>query len=167
MHALHVASAPRITNHFGRERTFTFFLQWIRGNKFSVANYLRMRVIILDCLRSLLLRATVPTIRQQTIAATPTIFLRNFVRSNSQDGTVTWGTKKQHRKVKLNFPLEMTDPKIENELAPLRASVKEQVRHPYGFSKEHVHLEFITVFCTPEFKVKIYPTFNEKFHFLL
>ncbi|XP_063988643.1 glycine--tRNA ligase [Diachasmimorpha longicaudata] len=37
-----------------------------------------------------------------------------------------WGSKKQHRAVKLNFPLDMSDPKIEEALAPLRASVKEQ-----------------------------------------
>nr|CAD7427239.1 unnamed protein product [Timema monikensis] len=39
----------------------------------------------------------------------------------------TWGSKKQHRNVKLNFPLNrMADPKIEDILAPFRASVKEQ-----------------------------------------
>ncbi|XP_018325020.1 glycine--tRNA ligase [Agrilus planipennis] len=38
-----------------------------------------------------------------------------------------WGTKKQHRNVKLKIFLEeMTDPKVEEVLAPLRASVKEQ-----------------------------------------
>ncbi|XP_057331330.1 glycine--tRNA ligase [Microplitis mediator] len=37
-----------------------------------------------------------------------------------------WGSKKKFRKVKLNFPLDMTDPKIEETLAPLRANVKEQ-----------------------------------------
>ncbi|XP_011301987.1 glycine--tRNA ligase [Fopius arisanus] len=37
-----------------------------------------------------------------------------------------WGSKKHHRTVKLNFPLDMSDPKIEEALAPLRASVKEQ-----------------------------------------
>jgi hypothetical protein len=39
-----------------------------------------------------------------------------------------WGSKKKHRKVKLHFTFDrMTDPKIEEILAPLRASVKEQV----------------------------------------
>jgi hypothetical protein len=39
-----------------------------------------------------------------------------------------WGSKKKHRKVKLQFTLDkMADPRIEEILAPLRASVKEQV----------------------------------------
>ncbi|KAF7987733.1 hypothetical protein HCN44_003596 [Aphidius gifuensis] len=37
-----------------------------------------------------------------------------------------WGSKKQHRSIKLNFPLNMSDPKIEETLAPFRANVKEQ-----------------------------------------
>lgn len=41
---------------------------------------------------------------------------------------VEWGSKKLNRKVKLHFSLDtMADPKIEEILAPLRASVKEQV----------------------------------------
>jgi len=40
----------------------------------------------------------------------------------------TWGSKKKHRKVRLQVTLDtMADPKIEEILAPLRASVKEQV----------------------------------------
>jgi hypothetical protein len=39
-----------------------------------------------------------------------------------------WGSKKKHRKVKLQFTFDrMADPRIEEILAPLRASVKEQV----------------------------------------
>ena len=39
-----------------------------------------------------------------------------------------WGSKKKHRKVRLQVTLDtMADPKIEEKLAPLRASVKEQV----------------------------------------
>lgn len=41
-----------------------------------------------------------------------------------------WGSKKQHRKVKLNFPLDLSDPKIKETLAPLRANVKQQVITP-------------------------------------
>ncbi|KAL7291165.1 hypothetical protein TKK_0015081 [Trichogramma kaykai] len=37
-----------------------------------------------------------------------------------------WGSTKKHRNVKLNIFLDMTDPDIEKELAPLRASVKQQ-----------------------------------------
>lgn len=40
-----------------------------------------------------------------------------------------WGSKKSHRNIKINQLLlqEMADPKTEEILAPLRASVKEQV----------------------------------------
>jgi hypothetical protein len=39
-----------------------------------------------------------------------------------------WGSKKKHRKVKLQFIFDrMSDPRIEEILAPLRAFVKEQV----------------------------------------
>lgn len=38
-----------------------------------------------------------------------------------------WGSKKAHRKVKLNFFANMSDPKTEEILAPLRSLVKEQV----------------------------------------
>jgi hypothetical protein len=39
-----------------------------------------------------------------------------------------WGSKKKHRKVRLQFTVDrMADPRIEEILAPLRASVKEQV----------------------------------------
>lgn len=39
-----------------------------------------------------------------------------------------WGTKKAHRNIKLQLQLlkDMADPKIEEQLAPLRESVKEQ-----------------------------------------
>lgn len=38
-----------------------------------------------------------------------------------------WGTKKANRKLKIHLALDMADPKIEEVLAPLRTSVKEQV----------------------------------------
>ncbi|KAG8231863.1 hypothetical protein J437_LFUL011768 [Ladona fulva] len=41
----------------------------------------------------------------------------------------SWGSKKKHRHVKLNLFINMADPKIEEILAPLRASVKEQVHY--------------------------------------
>lgn len=44
-----------------------------------------------------------------------------------------WGSNKKHRAVKLHFPTDMTDPKIEEVLAPLRANVKQQVFIPYGY----------------------------------
>lgn len=43
-----------------------------------------------------------------------------------------WGSKKAHRKVKLNFFTNMSDPKTEEILAPLRFLVKEQVRVAMG-----------------------------------
>lgn len=44
-----------------------------------------------------------------------------------------WGSKKSHRKIKIQSQLieEMSDPLIEEKLAPLRASVKEQVIFGY------------------------------------
>jgi hypothetical protein len=47
-----------------------------------------------------------------------------------------WGTKKKHRKVKLQFTLDkMSDPRIEEILAPLRASVKEQVSFAFLYHR--------------------------------
>lgn len=43
-----------------------------------------------------------------------------------------WGSKKAHRKVKLNFFANMSDPKTEEILSPLRFLVKEQVRMLLG-----------------------------------
>lgn len=39
-----------------------------------------------------------------------------------------WGSNKKTRQVKLNFPLDTSDPIINQILSPLRAAVKEQVR---------------------------------------
>ncbi|KAK0166702.1 hypothetical protein PV327_004192 [Microctonus hyperodae] len=54
----------------------------------------------------------------------------NSVIRQLQTGVVdkefNWGSKKKHRAVKLHFPLDMTDPTIEEILAPLRANVKQQ-----------------------------------------
>lgn len=55
---------------------------------------------------------------------------RNFVVHPAlfQEEKPQWGSKKKHRKVKLQFSLDtMGDSKIEEVLAPLRANVKEQV----------------------------------------
>lgn len=43
------------------------------------------------------------------------------------DTPSNWGTRKPHRKIKLNFPLDASDPKTVNILEPLRIAVKEQV----------------------------------------
>lgn len=49
------------------------------------------------------------------------------------DQKTHWGTNKKHRKVKLNVYFDtMADPQIEQILAPLRASVKEQVTKIIG-----------------------------------
>lgn len=51
--------------------------------------------------------------------------LNNFSQAQSQH---QWGKNKKHRNVKLQWYFDnMSDPKIEVILAPLRASVKEQV----------------------------------------
>lgn len=46
--------------------------------------------------------------------------------SETAANTVVWGSKKSHRKIKLNFPV-MTNPQDEVILEPLRLAVKEQV----------------------------------------
>lgn len=49
-------------------------------------------------------------------------------RFTQSDPPPSWGSKKQHRKIKLNFGLNiMADPEVEKTLAPLRDAVKEQV----------------------------------------
>lgn len=62
-------------------------------------------------------------------------FAANFVRRNwiciSSTSCNQWGskTKVKHRNIKLQlFRESMADPQVEEVLAPLRASVKEQVR---------------------------------------
>jgi len=59
-----------------------------------------------------------------------TVGLLNFSR---------WGTKKAHRKVKIALELDMTDPEVETALAPLRASVKEQVSSIWMQSRNYSH----------------------------
>lgn len=54
----------------------------------------------------------------------------NLLKKNKFSSAV-WGSKKKHRSIKLDFPFKMTDPKLEEELAPLRAKVKEQVCYIY------------------------------------
>lgn len=46
--------------------------------------------------------------------------------ASSETKKVVWGSKKSHRKVKLNFPI-MANPQNEIILEPLRLAVKEQV----------------------------------------
>lgn len=56
---------------------------------------------------------------------------RHLSTSSPSLNVAQWGTKKKHRQVKLQYTLNMADPKIEEILTPLRASVKEQVQPPY------------------------------------
>lgn len=58
-----------------------------------------------------------------------TVFISNRkVHRTTAFFSSAWGSKKKHRKVKLQFTFnKMADPRIEEILAPLRASVKEQV----------------------------------------
>ena len=63
----------------------------------------------------------------KTLGESKSSLLRFLPLSVSERGS-SWGSKKQHRKVKLPFDFrKMGDPKMEEILAPLRASVKEQV----------------------------------------
>lgn len=72
---------------------------------------------------------------KQAAAATP-LLVRLASRQQTAavvadpGGAAVWGSRKQHRRVKLHFPLDMTDPGVEEQLAPLRARVKQQVRCP-------------------------------------
>ncbi|KAG7212729.1 hypothetical protein KM043_012996 [Ampulex compressa] len=52
--------------------------------------------------------------------------LRGFAVTSKLSDLSRWGTKKNDRRVKIQIISEMTDPKAEEILAPLRASVKEQ-----------------------------------------
>ena len=52
-----------------------------------------------------------------------------FLKKNKLSSIAAWGSKKQHRSIKIISPVTMTDPKLEEELAPLRAKVKEQVSY--------------------------------------
>lgn len=58
------------------------------------------------------------------------IFVLNLrcISNNTLLGQQNWGSKKSHRNVKLVNLKGMADPKIEEQLAPLRQNVKEQVR---------------------------------------
>lgn len=47
--------------------------------------------------------------------------------ASSEAKKVVWGSKKSHRKIKLNFPI-MASPQNEIILEPLRLAVKEQVK---------------------------------------
>lgn len=51
--------------------------------------------------------------------------LRSIV--DKEKATKQWGSSKQTRKIKLNFALETSDPKINKILSPLRAAVQKQV----------------------------------------
>ena len=52
------------------------------------------------------------------------------VVSHRTFASAKWGSKKQHRQIKLfTFKTEMADPNIEKQLEPLRQAVKEQVRY--------------------------------------
>ncbi|XP_029034569.1 glycine--tRNA ligase [Osmia bicornis bicornis] len=72
--------------------------------------------------------------RETAHATCKSILIKQFVRgftvttrlTSSKWDYNTWGTKKQNRKVKIQILPDMSDPKIEEILTPLRESVKEQ-----------------------------------------
>ena len=68
-------------------------------------------------------------IKHHTANSISFLRLNNFSHAAKQLETTSssWGSNKQHRKVKVGFLIDMTDPDIEKELAPLRANVKQQV----------------------------------------
>lgn len=60
------------------------------------------------------------------------IYYLNLKQFSQAQSLNQWGKNKKHRNVKLQWYFDnMSDPKIEEILAPLRASVKEQVSRSY------------------------------------
>lgn len=80
-----------------------------------------------------------------------------------------WGSKKKHRKVKLQFTFDrMSDPRIEEILAPLRAFVKEQVSFDsisvcVGFLVSIVVTKTSTVYGCVPVPIKIHLRFGVSF----
>ena len=72
------------------------------------------------------------------IVAYRSIDSRSFSVSARLSGFEQWGTAKKNRKVKLHFQPDMSDPQTEEALAPLRASVKEQVNYHMVTLFQHV-----------------------------
>ncbi|XP_076640442.1 glycine--tRNA ligase [Colletes latitarsis] len=73
-------------------------------------------------------RRTAPAICKTIIINNKQAFRRFSVTSRLADLS-KWGTNKKDRKVKIQIFSDMSDPKIEEILSPLRASVKEQGDH--------------------------------------
>lgn len=73
------------------------------------------------------------SVRRQSFQSNKKICKRDIsvsiLASASEAEKVVWGSKKAHRKVKLNFSIDnMANPEIEFFLEPLRLAVKEQVK---------------------------------------
>lgn len=64
--------------------------------------------------------------------------------ASSETNKVVWGSKKSHRKIKLNFPI-MANPQNEIILEPLRLAVKEQVTE---FPQKLFVQRFVILLCT-------------------
>lgn len=72
------------------------------------------------------------------VGVNKSVFERSFSAANSVNYR-QWGKNKKHRNVRLNLYFDsMADPKVEEALAPLRASVKEQVAFRLYLRLEHV-----------------------------
>lgn len=72
------------------------------------------------------------------IASASGVLKRDFAIVNSVNYQ-QWGKNKKHRNVKLQLYFDsMADPQIEVVLAPLRASVKEQVVYRLSLRLDHV-----------------------------
>lgn len=78
----------------------------------------------------------VPLARPPVRGVAATVSLLDFSR---------WGTRKANRNLKIALALDMTDPKIEETLAPLRASVKEQVSAIWMQSRDLYALPVLSV----------------------
>lgn len=87
----------------------------------------------LYCLLALTLKLKLPCVISKKLVycnsftSRAGVLKRNFALFNTAN-CQQWGKNKQHRNIKLKLYFDsMADPQIEEALAPLRASVKEQV----------------------------------------
>lgn len=102
------------------------FLRTLVAGKHSRVEISRMRFLLCS-IRAACTVVSRKHVHSHTGAYSTFIQTRDFRLTSRLSGFELWGTAKKHRKIKLHFQPDMTDPKIEEVLAPLRASVKEQV----------------------------------------
>jgi len=71
-----------------------------------------------------------------------------------------WGTRKANRNLKVALALDMVDPKVDEALAPLRASVKEQVSAIWMQSRARVSRQgFFSVLILSDTLINLWRSF--------